>query len=79
MAFLKRLFRIMIARAEAVFDWTFGQRNNPLAELDGLDRLRLVEDEQFVDNSDVDPVTSGVQRNGNDTGCLIKFQRWLGL
>ena len=36
MAFLKRALRILFARAEAVFDWSFGQRNNPLANLGAL-------------------------------------------
>ncbi len=36
MAFLKRTLRILFARAEAVFDWTFGQRANPFAHLGSL-------------------------------------------
>jgi len=36
MAFLKRTLRILYARAEAVFDWSFGQRNNPIANLGSL-------------------------------------------
>lgn len=36
MAFLKRILRTLFARAEAVFDWSFGQRNNPLANLGAL-------------------------------------------
>ena len=36
MAFLKRTLRILFARAEAVLDWSFGQRNNPLANLGSL-------------------------------------------
>ncbi|MGI9260601.1 MAG: cytochrome b N-terminal domain-containing protein, partial [Woeseiaceae bacterium] len=36
MAFLKRIFRVLFARAEAVFDWSFGQRNSPLANLGSL-------------------------------------------
>ena len=36
MAFLKRGLRTLFARAEAVFDWGFGQRNNPLAWLGAL-------------------------------------------
>ena len=36
MAFLKRSLRILFARAEAVFDWGFGQRNNPFSNLGPL-------------------------------------------
>jgi quinol-cytochrome oxidoreductase complex cytochrome b subunit len=36
MAFLKRSLRILFARAEAIFDWSFGQRNNPIANLGSL-------------------------------------------
>ena len=36
MAFLKRSLRILFARAEAIFDWSFGQRNNPLSNLGSL-------------------------------------------
>jgi quinol-cytochrome oxidoreductase complex cytochrome b subunit/coenzyme F420-reducing hydrogenase delta subunit len=36
MALLKRALRILFARAEAVFDWSFGQRNNPIANLGAL-------------------------------------------
>jgi ferredoxin/coenzyme F420-reducing hydrogenase delta subunit len=36
MASLKRSLRILFARAEAVFDWSFGQRNNPIASLGSL-------------------------------------------
>lgn len=36
MAFLKRIIRVLFARAEAVFDWSFGQRNSPLANLGAL-------------------------------------------
>jgi len=36
MAFLKRILRILFARAEAVFDWSFGQRNNPFSNLGSL-------------------------------------------
>jgi quinol-cytochrome oxidoreductase complex cytochrome b subunit/ferredoxin len=36
MAFLKRSLRILFARAEALFNWSFGQRNNPLINLGSL-------------------------------------------
>jgi quinol-cytochrome oxidoreductase complex cytochrome b subunit/coenzyme F420-reducing hydrogenase delta subunit len=36
MAFLKRAIRTLFARAEALFDWSFGQRNNPLVNLGPL-------------------------------------------
>ncbi|MDH3267059.1 MAG: hypothetical protein OEM25_08850, partial [Gammaproteobacteria bacterium] len=36
MAFLKRILRTLFARAEAVFDWSFGQRNSPLSNLGAL-------------------------------------------
>ena len=36
MAFLKRSLRTLFARAEAIFDWGFGQHNNPLASLGAL-------------------------------------------
>ena len=36
MAFLKRIIRLLYARAETVFDWSFGQRNSPLANLGAL-------------------------------------------
>lgn len=36
MALLKRLLRVLFARAESVFDWSFGQRNNPFANLGSL-------------------------------------------
>jgi quinol-cytochrome oxidoreductase complex cytochrome b subunit/coenzyme F420-reducing hydrogenase delta subunit len=36
MAFLKRTLRILFARAEAVFDWSFGQLNNPFSNLGSL-------------------------------------------
>jgi len=36
MALLKRTIRLLFARAEAVFDWSFGQRNNPLTHLGSL-------------------------------------------
>ena len=36
MAFLKRILRMLFARAEAVFDWSFGQNNNPLVNLGPL-------------------------------------------
>lgn len=36
MAFVKRILRMLYARGEAVFDWSFGQRNNPLANLGPL-------------------------------------------
>lgn len=36
MALLKRALRLLFARAEAIFDWGFGQSNNPLANLGAL-------------------------------------------
>jgi len=36
MTILKRSLRILFARAEAIFDWSFGQLNNPLANLGSL-------------------------------------------
>ena len=36
MAFLKRILRTLYARAEAVFDWSFGQSNNPFSNLGAL-------------------------------------------
>lgn len=36
MMWLKHPIRALFARAEAVFDWVFGQRNNPLANLGAL-------------------------------------------
>ena len=36
MAFLKRIIRVLFARAEAVFDWSFGQRDNPFSNLGSL-------------------------------------------
>ncbi|NIA27138.1 MAG: hypothetical protein GWP02_03705 [Desulfobulbaceae bacterium] len=36
MAFLKRFVRLLYARGETVFDWSFGQRNSPLANLGAL-------------------------------------------
>ncbi|MEJ2127708.1 MAG: hydrogenase iron-sulfur subunit [Woeseiaceae bacterium] len=39
MAFLKRSLRLILARAEAALDWSFGQRNNPLVNLGQLSWL----------------------------------------
>ena len=36
MALLKRSLRILFARAEAVFDWSFGQSDNPFSHLGAL-------------------------------------------
>jgi len=36
MALLKRILRTLFARAEAVFDWSFGQSNNPFSNLGAL-------------------------------------------
>jgi hypothetical protein len=36
MALLKRILRAFFARAEAVFDWSFGQSNNPFSNLGAL-------------------------------------------
>jgi coenzyme F420-reducing hydrogenase delta subunit/NAD-dependent dihydropyrimidine dehydrogenase PreA subunit len=36
MALLKLILRTLFARAEALFDWSFGQRGNPLANLGAL-------------------------------------------
>ena len=36
MAPLKRLLRLLFARAEAIFEWAFGQQNNPLTSLGPL-------------------------------------------
>ena len=36
MALLKRILRTLFARAEAIFDWSFGQSNNPFSNLGAL-------------------------------------------